>query len=196
VSESPSNPAAAVTRANDLVRLFSRPGPDFATFREVPAAEVPEPARGLLDHHSHMTVAMERHHGCAVELRVVSERVLGGPAGEVYAREILLVRPDGAVVQHGIVRIHLGALDRESAAAIRRQAAPLGRILIAAGLLCEVQHVELLRIECGPHLRRLAGNATRLHGRVAEIVVDGRPAIELLEIVVSPPAAASASTSG
>jgi len=184
----------AAARAGALVDLFCEGGRDFGSIEVVAPAAVPEPDRHLLDHHSHMTVAMERHHGCAVELRVVSERGHAGPAADAYAREILLVRPDGAVVQHGIVRIDLGVLDRESAAAIRRHAAPLGRILMAAGLLCEVHHVELLRIEPGPHLRRLVGNATRLHGRVAEISVAGRPAIELLEIVVSPPAASPVST--
>jgi hypothetical protein len=45
--------------------------------------------------------------------------------------------------------------------------------------------VNLLEIEPGPHLRGLVGGAGRSFGRVAEIAVDGRPTIELLEIVVA-----------
>jgi len=176
----------AVARAGRLVDLFCEPRGSFGTFEAVPAAAVPEPDRQLLDHRSHMTVTMERHHGCTVDLRVVAERHPAGAGGDSYAREILLVRPDGVVVQCGIVRIDLATLDAETAAAIRGRAAPLGRILVAAGLLCEVQRVALLRIEAGPHLGRWVGRQRRLHGRVAEIVVDGRPAIELLEIVVPP----------
>jgi chorismate-pyruvate lyase len=101
-----------------------------------------------------------------------------------YAREILLVRPDGQVVQYGIVRIDLAAVDPATAAAIRRAAAPLGRILIEAGLLCDVQRVSCLRIEPGPHLGGIVGERGPLSGRVAEILVGGQPAIELLEVVV------------
>jgi len=176
--------ADAAARAGALVELFCEPRGDFGSIEAVASTAVPEPDRHLLDHRSHMTVAMERHHRCAVQLRVVSERAPAGRVSDSYAREILLVHPDGGVVQHGIVRIDLACLDRESADAIRSHAEPLGRILVKAGLLCDVQDVELLRIEPGPHLRRLVGDAAVLHGRVAEISVDGRPAIELLEIVV------------
>lgn len=181
----------AVARAGDLVGLFCPSRSSFGSIEAALAAAVPEPDRRLLHHCSHMTVTMERHHDCAVELRVVAERQPAGGGGEVYAREILLVRPDGVVVQYGIVRIDLAVLDRETAAAIRRRAAPLGTILVAAGLLCEVQNVALLRIQAGPHLHRVVGAGGRLYGRVAEIAVDGSPAIELLEIVV--PAAVSPS---
>ena len=176
----------AVARAGGLVDLFCEGRGQFGTIECVHAAAVPEPDRHLLDHRGHMTVTMERHHGGAVELRVVAERHPGGATADAYAREIILVRPGDVVVQCGIVRIDLAAVDRETAAAIRRRAEPLGRILVAAGLLCEVQKVALLRIEPGPHLRRWVGAARHLYGRVAEISVAGRPAIELLEIVVPP----------
>jgi chorismate-pyruvate lyase len=124
-----------------------------------------------------------------VKLRVVAER--SEPSGDgrnLYAREILLARPDGAVVQYGIVRIDLDAVDAETAARIRRAAEPLGSILVEAGLLCEVHDVRLLRIVPGLHLARLIGNErAETFGRVAEIVVAGRPAIELLEIVAQLP---------
>ncbi|MFM7244381.1 MAG: hypothetical protein ACKO40_09445 [Planctomycetaceae bacterium] len=174
----------AIARARGIGDLFCPSPSSFGSIEAVPAATVPEPDRQLLHHRSHMTVTMERHHGCAVELRVVAERQPDRDGADFYAREILLVRPDGAVVQYGIMRIDLAALDRETAAAIRGRVAPLGRILVAAGLLCEVQNVALLRIHAGPHLRRIVGAGDSLYGRVAEIAVDGSPTIELLEIVV------------
>ena len=172
-----------VRRALELAALFCRQPADFGSFVEVRPADVPQPARGLLDHRSHMTVAMERHHGGPVGLRVVAERVIETGQSERYAREILLVGPDGAVVQHGIVRIDLAVLQAETAAAIRAAQVPLGRILVEAGLLCDVQNVRLLRVQPGPHLAALLGGEAATFGRVAEIRLGGRPAIELLEIV-------------
>lgn len=178
---------AAVGRAEDLVRIFCPEVAAFGRIVEVGPEALPIVPRQLLDHVGHMTVTMERFHGCEVELRVLSEAVPGSDDG-AYAREILLCRPDGVVVQYGIVRIDLAAVAPEVAAEIRGRRTPLGRILLGAGLLCGVQRVELLRIDPGPHLRAALGNAERpdagaAFGRVGEILVANRPAIELLEIV-------------
>ena len=181
-------PAAspAVARAVDLVRAMHADPAAFGRIREVAADAVPDVPRRLLDHRSHMTVAMERFHGGPVALRVVAERpaATNEPGGR-YAREILLLRGDGTVVQHGIVRIDLDAVPAETAAAIRARRAPLGRILIDAGLLCDVQDVRLLEISAGPHLAKLFGCAAGalVYGRVAAICVAGVAAVELLEIV-------------
>jgi hypothetical protein len=169
----------AVARGRDLVSLFHPDIASFGNLRFAAPEQVPEAARQLLDHRSHMTVAMERRHG-PVRLRVVDRGE--DPSGR-YAREILLLRADGRVVQHGVVRIDLRLLAAETAAAIRAEAIPLGRILIDAGLLRDVHDVALLEIEPGPHLRRLFGTAAPTHGRVATIDLDGVPAVELLEIV-------------
>lgn len=182
------HPAAspAVARALDLVRAMHADPAAFGHLREVAADAVPDVPRRLLDHRSHMTVAMERFHGGPVALRVVAERpaATNEPGGR-YAREILLLRGDGAVVQHGIVRIDLDAVPPPTAAAIRARRMPLGRILIAAGLLCDVQGVRLLEVTAGPHLAELFGCAAGapMYGRVAEIGVAGVAAVELLEIV-------------
>jgi chorismate-pyruvate lyase len=168
-----------VARAQDLVRLFCDPT-GFGGLRGVPAAVVPEPARAMLDHRSHMTAAMERVHG-SVGLRVVATASDGR-----YAREIILEDTSGRPVQYGIVRIDLAALDEEIARRIREARRPLGRILIDGGVLREVHDVALLEIVPGPHLRRvlaLPDGTEPLHGRVAEIELNGRKAVELLEIV-------------
>jgi len=180
---------AAVDRARDLVGFFH---PALATFAEVAAvtaAQLPAAARALLDHQSHMTVAMERFHGGPVGLEVLHRRE---DAAGRYAREILLTRPTSAAggsrpVQYGIVRIDLGRLAPAVSAAVRSESIPLGRILLAAGLMMDVHGVALLRIAPGPHLAQCFGGASpavsETFGRVAEIGLDGVPAIELLEIL-------------
>lgn len=178
-----SDPAAAdaVGRAAALADLFVQPTAACAVFTDVAAAAVPEPFRALLDHPSHMTVAMERHHGSPVGLRVVAERM--GP-GTSYAREIVLTRPGGDVVQFGIVRLDLSAVDAATATRIRDGAAPLGRVLLDAGVLCTVGDVALVRVVPGPHLEALIGSQPTF-GRVATIAVGGRPAVDLLEVVAT-----------
>jgi len=178
-----------VARAQALVALFTGL-PGAGRFRSVSPAEVPEPARSLLDHRSHMTVAMERFHGTEVRLRVVAiAEQPPGPSGGWYAREILLESPGGAVVQYGVVRIDLSAVDAATAKEIRAARRPLGRVLIDAGVLREVHDVSLLEIAAGPHLAelfRLSASASArppLYGRVADILLNERPAVELLEIV-------------
>lgn len=173
---------SADARAGDLVAMFHVDPAAFGTVAAVSAELVPEGSRRLLDHGSHMTVAMERFHGGPVTLRVVERRE---DAAGRYAREILLAGPDGRIVQHGIVRIDLGRLGPEAAALVRAERTPLGRILLAAGLLCDVQNVALVAVTPGPHLRELFGDpaAPVTFGRVAELGVAGSPAVELLEIV-------------
>jgi chorismate-pyruvate lyase len=175
----------AVARAESLVRLFHQSPASFAALTAVSSDAVPQPYRGLLDHRSHMTAAMERHHGGPVSLRVVAH---DGPRTEAdgrewYAREILLSNEAGDVVQYGIVRIDLSSLGTADAARVRNATAPLGRILMAAGVLCDVRDVSLVAVHPGDELRRLIGDRATF-GRVALIRVDGSPAIELLEIVV------------
>jgi hypothetical protein len=176
-----ANGEAAVARGRELVALFHPDSGSFGHLALISPERMPEGDRRLLDHRSHMTVAMERLHGGPVRLRVIDrhEDAIGR-----YAREILLVGPDSRVVQHGIVRIDLRRLSAELAAAIRSESVPLGRILIGAGLLLDVHDVALLAIAPGPHLRRLFDTtAATTHGRVATIDLDGVPAVELLEIV-------------
>jgi hypothetical protein len=178
-------PPDAVGRARALARLFHPDLEAFARFAAATPADLPAGPRQLLDHSSHMTVAMERFHAGPVSLAVAARKACEDGR---YAREIMLATPDGRVVQHGVVRIDLSALPAVTAEAIRAESAPLGRILIDAGLLCEVQDVALLEVQAGRELAALCGqtNVTtmpRTFGRVATIGVAGRATVELLEIV-------------
>ncbi len=184
-------------RAERLAALFHRPPTAFARFVCVRGAALPPPFAELLDHASHMTVAMERLYGSpvSVEVLAVHDADAGAAAGRGwYEREILLRTADGRVVQHGIVRIDLSRVSAHVSGLIRAGEAPLGRVLIEAGMLREVQRVGLLRVEIGPLLEAVLGSgdagavpARETFGRVAEIALDGVSAVELLEIVAPGP---------
>lgn len=198
---------SACKRAAILISDFVN-AESFGRCFECEAESVPQPFRQLLDHNCHMTVTMESFHGQQVSLEVlaVSDRAPNPEHGFGYSREIILrcnsvnssfYRPEhknltaGLIVQYGIVGIALELLPQPVADSIRAKVAPLGRILIEAGLHRRVHDVGLLKIDPGPHLRQiLAGQSSvRLpatYGRVATIDVDGHPVISLLEVVAGP----------
>jgi chorismate-pyruvate lyase len=129
-----------------------------------------------------MTVAVERHHACQVDVRVLDKRVTENH----YARKIILLRrSDGAVVQFGIMRVGLQYLDDAVRREIESESAPLGRVLIAHRVLRRVELVQLYRVTPGDDLRGTLAMPVVTHtfGRTARIHVAGQPVVELLEIV-------------
>jgi hypothetical protein len=168
-----------------LFGLFP-PADDMPEYEYVAADEVPPPYHGLLVHEHHMTVTVEAHHGSLVDVRVLAHR----QDGDSYARKILLaLQSNGRIVQFGIARVNLGYCSPEVRAEIVAAGKPLGRILI--------QHNVLRRIEPTAFLRVIPGSAMmewfslrrrqQSYGRLAYIHCDGKPAIELLEIVAPEP---------
>ena len=175
--------------------MFVNPGPDLATlfqlfppasylrdFDVVPADQVPEPYHGLLVHEHHMTVTVEAHHGSLVDVRVLDRK----HDGDCYARKILLAKQsDGRIVQFGLVLIWLNYCSPEVRAEIVAEKTPLGRILINHNVLRRIEPTDFLRVTPGPEMMewfRLTA-PTPAYGRLALIHCDGKPAIELLEIV-------------
>ncbi|MEX2026540.1 MAG: hypothetical protein WEH44_04550 [Pirellulaceae bacterium] len=165
-----------------LAGLFYPDTAELGLFEEVLAEAMPSEYRELLAHHDHMTVSLEQHHGCRVEVEVLaSER-----AGDYYSRKIILHRQsDGRVVLFGIPRINLTLVDEDIQREILGQQAPLGRVLIEHNVLREVQLASLYRVTPGPDLCRCLNLAApqTTYGRTAFIYCDGYPAVELLEIV-------------
>ena len=129
-----------------------------------------------------MTVTVEAHHGGLVNVRVLATRRVGNS----YARKIVLtVRGSGKVVLFGIVRINLDYCSPAVREAILAQDTPLGRILIEHDVLRRIEPTAYLRLHAGPAQSAwfgLGGHHT-LYGRLGYIHCDGRPAVELLEIV-------------
>jgi chorismate-pyruvate lyase len=148
----------------------------------VEVAELPVDARGLLAHDGHMTESLESRHGCPVSVLVRGEE----RDGASYARHSLLARQsDGATVQSGVVRVWLAGLPGRVSEAIMRGETPLGRVLIDSNVLRRVELLALWRIAAGT---QLAGELSVdpgavIYGRSARILLEGTPAVELLEIV-------------
>jgi chorismate-pyruvate lyase len=165
-----------------LVRLFHADAAEVGEFFPVAASEMPAAYRELLDHDAHMTVTVERYHRSLVDVEVLAHQLSDGH----YAREILLLRQsDRCVVQYGIMRIDLGCVAAEVRAEIEARREPLGRILIRHGVLRQVELLGLWRVLPGPRLSAVLQlkSAAEIYGRTALIHCDGRPAVELLEIV-------------
>lgn len=152
---------------------------DFAI---VPADQVPEPYHRLLVHEHHMTVTVEAHHGSSVDVKVVERK----HDGDSYARKILLARQsDGRIVQFGLVRIWLQYCSAEVRAEIISEKTPLGRILIQHNVLRRIEPTQFLKVTPGVDMMRWfdLSEPTPTYGRSALIHCDGKPAIELLEVV-------------
>jgi len=167
---------------SELIALFYPQADTLGQFREVQAAETPQPFNQLLAHDHHMTVTVERFHGCPVDVEVLEKR----NDGNFYSRKILLRRTsDNQVVQYGIVRLNCDYLEDEPANEIKSEKIPLGRVLIQHNVLREVQLTSLWQVSPGNELAKLLAlqpNET-IYGRTALIYCNGEPAVELLEIV-------------
>jgi chorismate-pyruvate lyase len=166
---------------HDLLRLFPPTG-ELPEYETVPADEVPQPYHGLLVHNHHMTVTVEAYHGSLVDVRILARR----QDDDSYARKILLtLQKTGRVVQFGIMRVRLRYTSPEVRAEIVAGRTPLGRILI--------QHNVLRRIQPTAYVHVIPGSAMMewfslertqpTYGRLAYIYCDGKPAVELLEVV-------------
>lgn len=171
------------------------PGPDLATlfdlfpsssylrdYEILPAERVPEPYHKLLVHEHHMTVTVEAHHGSLVDVKVLEKR----RDGDSYARKILLAKQtDGKIVQFGLVRIWLHYCSEAVRDEIVSEKTPIGRILINHNVLRRIEPTQFLRVTPGPDMMRWFALATAepTYGRLALIHCDGKPAVELLEIV-------------
>lgn len=148
----------------------------------VTAPEIPEPYRGLLAHTYHMTVTVEAHYGCPVDVRVLESDFDGD---QYHRRIVLTLHGTDRIVQYGLVRINLALLGDEVRAAIIEQKTPLGRILIEHNVLRRVEPTAFLRVAPGPTVCRHMALArpTNLFGRTGVIFCNDQPAIAVLELL-------------
>jgi chorismate-pyruvate lyase len=166
----------------ELIALFYSQQSNLGAFELCTSTDCPDDYRAMLDHEEHMTVTVERRHASEVGVQVLESH----SDDTHYVRKIILRRAsDGRVVQFGIVRLALSALQPVVRNEIMAQKIPLGRVLILHNVLRQVQLNSLWRVECAQELADLfgveAGHTT--YGRTALIYCDGEPAVELLEIV-------------
>ncbi len=167
---------------DELIQLFYAGPAELGDFTAVEPSEMPAGYRRLLAHQEHMTVTVEAHHGCPVDVVVLDRKITASH----YARNSLLLRQsDGAVVQFGIMRMHMSVLAPEVRTKIESEEIPLGRILIEHDVLRSIRLQCLWRIEpAGALAKSLRLPAPRTtYGRTAMMDLNGEPAVELLEIV-------------
>jgi hypothetical protein len=132
-----------------------------------------------------MTVALEAWHNSLLDVQAIDE----WRDDSSYARASLLcLQTNGAIVQFGIMRIWLSDLPASAQNEIAAKTYPLGRILIGHNLLREIELLALWRISPGPVLREHLhlDDRTHIFGRSAQILVDERPTVQVLEIVTLP----------
>ena len=168
--------------ASRLASLFFSRLEELGRFEPVAVDDMPPTARSLLAHHEHMTVALESHHQSLVAVEAVAE----WQDEASYARTSLLSRQsDGAIIQFGIMRIWLADLPEDARREITDEKQPLGRVLINHNLLREVEVIALWRITPGPVLKQHfeLSDDKPIYGRSAQILVDERPTVQVLEIV-------------
>ena len=165
-----------------LVELFYSDKNLFGTYVEQAEFDLTKTARQLLAHNHHMTVTVEEYHGSLVDVKVLEART----NERFYSRKILLTRQsDDRVVQFGIVRLDLESIDALVRDEILSQHIPLGRILIQHDVLRRVELSSLWKITAGEDLSTCCEVPVghNLFGRTAWIYCNGKPAVELLEVV-------------
>jgi len=165
-----------------LASLFYDNLAELGEFAPVSADDLPEAFRRLLAHNEHMTVTLESAYDSLVDVAVLAE----WRDEASYARNSLLARmTDGAILQFGIMRIWLADLPVNASEEITDKKLPLGRVLIQHNVLREVELIMLWRIRPGPALRRHLNVSKEqlIFGRSAQILVDDRPTVQILEIV-------------
>ncbi len=165
-----------------LIDLFYTVPSDLGQFERIAASDLPEAYSKLLSHDDHMTVTVEAFHDSLVDVRVLEEY----NETPFYARKILLTRrSDNRVVLFGIMRVCLDAFPEAARKEVVARKTPLGRILIRHNMMRHVRLGYLWKVAPGAelceHLGISPGKLT--YGRTARILVEDKPAVELLEIV-------------
>ncbi len=176
--------AAAIPAYATVAELLSAAGQSVGyaplDARLIDAAALPDPFNRLLDHTEHMTEILREFHGVALRLDVLRDR----RDGDVYAREILLRRgDDGRAVEYGAVRIALDLLAPSVVSAVLARERPLGEVLIEQNLLRRVEPLWFFAFGAESRAVRALDGQEPAFGRVGRIHCDGRPAIEVLEVV-------------
>jgi chorismate-pyruvate lyase len=164
-----------------LTSLFPEKNVLIEKAEHVPIALVPELYRTLLAHDHHMTVTMEEHHDCKVDVQILDRK----ETDQYYCRKIILSKSGtDQVVQFGIVKFDFQYVTEAVKNEIMQGEIPLGRILINHNVLRHIHLGAILKITAGPalaeYLQMETGEIT--YGRLATIFCNGQPAVDLLEI--------------
>lgn len=172
----------SLTEVEELFALFGLVPPEY---RAIDSSAAPQPEQTLLDHERHMTVTLEQFHNSPMHLTVLDE-IHREP---FYARRILLSSSEQRVVQYGIMRIDLRRVEAKAREQILGGGRPLGRILIEHRVLRRISMHGLLAIRPTEEMAKTTNSApeAKLYGRLATILCNESPAVDLLEVVCGLP---------
>ena len=162
---------------------LSRAGLVAAAFEWCGPEAIPQPYRALLVHEVDMTSTLERHHGEAMTLEVLTD----GRAGGYYFREVVLRGGrTGKAAEFGLIEIEIDRLPGNLREAILSGKKPLGGILNQSGLGYQSRplgYFSVARMQLPPKLSLLGGNET-FYGRLNQLLgADGGCIARILEII-------------
>lgn len=174
------------TRVTNLVTAFHDKVADVGQFIAVSADDVPARSRELLHHGQHMTARLQCHYKVAMSVDVLRSV----QSGKDYQREILLRRAsDNVIVEYGVLKADLAQLPAKLQAALIDADRPFGQLIPDLGLHSRVSVDQLWRVISGQALATITGlePAGTTFARLVSIAIEQVPAIEVLEILTSPP---------
>lgn len=154
---------------------------EFRGATVVSAETIPPGPRHLLVHDQHMTATLNRHYGQPVALTVLDYK----SESDVYHRKILLTLNGGTVVEFGIVRLQLAQLPDPVRLQVIQRGLPLGEIFARHGVMTRVEPRYFLRFPAEHSIARKfdSNGSAPAFGRLALIHCNGKPAVELLEVI-------------
>lgn len=141
---------------NPLTGFYRRAGRPLPKVHFCPGSTLPEPARTLLHHERDMTRTLERYHGGAIHLHLISY----WRDGDAYCRESVL-ELDGTdqPIEFGAIEISLLPFPEIAQRQILEGRQPLGGILNSSGMEYSSRPSAFFRLEpdafitCALHLQ-------------------------------------------
>jgi chorismate-pyruvate lyase len=137
--------------------FYRRAGRTMPRIRFCAGGELPEPARTLLHHERDMTRTLERFHGKAIHLRLLSSWRMAAD----YGRECVLeLEGTNQPVEFGAIHIALDSFPETAREQILAEHLPLGGILNQSGITYTSRPTAFFSLEpdafitCALHLER------------------------------------------
>jgi len=139
-------------------------GVPAGAWQHLPAADLPAPARQLLDHPRDMTSTLADFHGDKLRVEVLQQQEAGG----LYLREVYLrTQTADTVVEYGVIAIALDQFEPAGQEAIRAGRKPLGALLHEFGIPFVSAPIGFFTITAGSLARTPLGSFCQgtCHGR-------------------------------
>ena len=178
-------PAAGIELLYPLDLAYERAGLAPPDVCRIEADEIPEPYHSLLVHTNDMTRTLEQHYRGPVVVRALATF---STDGQYFRRVLLSHASSGRPVEMGAIRINLDCLAEPDRARVLENRAPLGRVLVDAGIVETTRPVAFLRVTPNPEMMGVfwMRDADALYGRRTSIDIGTCDVADVVEIL--PPA--------